>query len=175
MIRRMVFSRILYFEGRLLTASDFQAEQDYLRDKQRFRNLHTYGVGIVSGSSVKTQQGNATVLISPGYAIDALGREICMSETMECPLPQDGERLFVCLTYVECEADPILMSSIETGLAGAKTVYARLEEGVEVMLEVTRPSTNSSTLPVALLRRKRTRWTRDPSFRPPRAKWLGAP
>ncbi len=92
MIRRMVFSRNRYFYGRLFTASDFQAEQNYLRDKQQFRNLHTHGVGIVSGLSVKTLDAGRSLHVSPGYAIDALGREIAcpLHLNQSCPLSAIG-------------------------------------------------------------------------------------
>lgn len=66
MIRRMVFSRNRYFSGRLLTASDFEAEQTYFRDKQQFRNLYTLGVGVVSGLSVTTADDGRSIQISPG-------------------------------------------------------------------------------------------------------------
>ena len=46
-IRRMNFSRTHYFSGRLLRADDFLAEQNYLRDTQRFRNLHVHGYGVI--------------------------------------------------------------------------------------------------------------------------------
>lgn len=106
-VRSRVVFRIRHFARRLLIASDFPAEQDYLCDKQRFRNLHTYGYRIVA--SVKTQQGNVTVLISPVSAINALRQEICV------------------------------------------------------------PDTQSSILSIILLSRKGMRWTRIPSFPPPRA------
>ncbi len=70
--------RLRYFSGRLLTADDFQKEQDYGRGKSELHNRFELGHGVVCGLGVTahtTTRGNG-VSISAGLAVDGLGREI---------------------------------------------------------------------------------------------------
>lgn len=175
MIRRMVFSRNRYFYGRLLTASDFEAEQNYLRDKQQFRNLHTQGVGIVSGLSVKTQDAGRSLHISPGYAIDGLGREICMPSAIESALPVECNRLFVSVGYAETKAEPTPTLTSEPLSSDNPAEEARIEEGFEVTLTPIPPGKRAGrqsilpsqdepdpSIPLAVLQRKGKRWVVEP-------------
>jgi len=41
--------RVNYFAGRLLTAEDFRAEQEYHREKSRRHNRRLHGSGVASG------------------------------------------------------------------------------------------------------------------------------
>lgn len=183
MIRRMVFSRNRYFYGRVLTKNDFEAEQNYLRDKQQFRNLYTHGVGIVSGLSVKTQDAGRSLYISPGYAIDRFGREICVPSAVECALPIAHNRLLVCVGYTETEAEPTPALSRDPMDTNNPVEHARTEEGVEVTLtpipegmraglQRILPSQDepSGRLLLASLQRKGARWVVAPVPRLMRAK-----
>ena len=70
--------RLHYFHGRLLTADDFQKEQDYWRRKSQLHNRFSLGQGVVCGLGVTpltTKEGNG-IHVSAGLGIDALGREI---------------------------------------------------------------------------------------------------
>lgn len=72
--------RLRYFHGRLLTADDFQKEQDYWRRKSQLHNRFALGPGVVCGlgvTTLTTTEGNG-ICISAGLAVDALGREIVM-------------------------------------------------------------------------------------------------
>lgn len=179
MIRHMVFSRNRYFYGHLLTASDFQAEQNYLRDKQQFRNLHTHGVGIVSGLSVTLQDLGRSLLISPGYAVDGLGREICVPAAIGSALPTACIRLLVSVSYAEIEAE--LTPTLTPGPLSSdnQAEYARTEEGFEVTLtplplnkpagrpRILLPSQDEAniSIPLAVLQRKGKRWIIEPTPR----------
>ncbi len=46
------FCRNRYYKGKMLTSSDFQAEQMYMNHKRRFLNQMVAGAGIVCGMSV---------------------------------------------------------------------------------------------------------------------------
>ncbi len=178
MIRRMVFSRIRYFYGRLLTASDFEEEQTYHRSKQQFRNLHTLGVGIVSGLSVTTEDDGRSIQISAGYAIDRLGREVCVPSAVDCPLPPKSDRMLVSIGYVETETEPTPARPGEPSSGGNPVECARIEEGYEVTLcpippgkpvgplrnRLTQSEPNAAT-PLAILQRKGKQWVVEP---PPR-------
>jgi hypothetical protein len=172
MIRQMVFSRNRYFQGRLLSASDFEAEQTYLRDKQRFRNLHTLGIGVVTGLSVTTSNSGTSLSVTPGYAIDHLGREICVPLPIECALPGAGNRLRVDISYVEQDAEPTTAALSPDPLITDNPVEStRITEGFELALtpipsgKLTKPGRiqNSQdqlalSLPLAILQRKGRRW-----------------
>ena len=45
-------TRVRYYAGQLLTARDFQAEQDYVRARHRIHNRWLLGAGVVSGLRV---------------------------------------------------------------------------------------------------------------------------
>lgn len=72
-------SRPHYFYGQLLTQHDFLAEQDFHVRALESLNQRLYGSGIVSGLEVHAS-GDAAVTVSPGVAIDHLGREIRLPE-----------------------------------------------------------------------------------------------
>ena len=71
--------RMRYFENEFLNADDFNAEQDYHRTMRMEHNKALHGWGIASGLEVSGQDGvTRTVTITPGVAIDGLGREIIL-------------------------------------------------------------------------------------------------
>jgi hypothetical protein len=72
------FCRNNYFTGKLLTARDFVAEQQYLRDKLRLHHVALHGWGIVCGLKVveHPMPGCLKIRVEPGLAIDGCGREI---------------------------------------------------------------------------------------------------
>ena len=74
----MAMKRIHYFAGQLLSAADFQAEQDYHLGKQRQLNLQGYGAGVVSG--LRATVAPDGVHLSPGMAIDQIGNEIVLAD-----------------------------------------------------------------------------------------------
>lgn len=169
-IRRMNFSRTHYFSGRLLSADDFLAEQNYLRDTQRFRNLHVHGYGVISGLSVSVRTPGSHISLSPGMAIDAIGREICVLTPIEFTLPSTKSRCQVSVRYVEAETKPIPSTSVGTGLEEA-TQNSQIEEGVEVVVTpigtsgkrgrrpvALAPETGTPGVPLAVLHRKGSRW-----------------
>jgi hypothetical protein len=86
------FDRNRYYDGKLLTTADFQAEQDYLRGKDRLHNAWLHGSGTVCGLKVTEHPNPACrhqfVVIQPGLALDCCGHEIIVSEK----LPYDYAR-----------------------------------------------------------------------------------
>ena len=73
-----------YYTGKLLSAADFEQEQQYLRAKHRRHNRLLHGVGIVSGLDVSVETGQAgeepVVVVSPGLAINEEGEELVLCE-----------------------------------------------------------------------------------------------
>ncbi len=118
--------RVHYFNGQLLTAADFQTEQDYHLAKERRINLRTGGPGVVSGLGVSIESDGGHVVVRPGVAIDRLGREIVLDTPQLFPLPDDAthacRRVFLQLSYTETLTDP----------AGQETPSTRIEEGFKL-------------------------------------------
>lgn len=128
---QMVFSRPRFFDGRLVTAQDLQAEQIYHRRKAQFRNLHLHGIGIVSGLRLRIGEDRASMIVTPGYAIDAQGRDICVPCDIPLPFPLEATRLFVWIRYAEAESAPVPGISSSIG-DEPPTVNSCLEEGFAI-------------------------------------------
>ncbi len=107
-----------YFYGKLLTAEDFIAEQNYFNTKIRLMNRLLFGSGVITGLNViKTDETG--VAIESGVALDSAGREIIVPEPMVVKINElDGYREFIrentdyaraylCIEYNERRTQPI--------------------------------------------------------------------
>jgi hypothetical protein len=96
-----------FFSGKLLTAEDLELEQEYFREKLKRHNRYLHGFGVVFGLEVS--KGRNAVVISPGLAIDCQGNEIAVPEPLEeaFPSPDSGSTVFLSISYVERETDPV--------------------------------------------------------------------
>jgi hypothetical protein len=102
-----VVERNRYFSGKLMTAADFAAEQEYLLDRSRSHN-RLHGFGTVCGLAVlPTDPPSGAVLVEPGVALDCCGREIVLTESVvldvvqPAPTPRRGGRVLVTVCYGE--------------------------------------------------------------------------
>lgn len=75
------FQRNRYYMGKLLTSADFQAEQDYYNNRNRFKNSLLYGPGIICGLGVVSLD-DLSILIESGAAFDGVGREIIQDTSL---------------------------------------------------------------------------------------------
>ena len=75
------FERNRYYQGKMLTSADFEAEQRYINDKRSFMNYMMYGSGIVCGLGVNYID-DLSVIIESGMAIDNEGREIALPQSV---------------------------------------------------------------------------------------------
>ncbi|MFI3312366.1 MAG: hypothetical protein R3Y62_00625 [Eubacteriales bacterium] len=107
------FERNRYYPGKLLTATDFQAEQNYTNNKRRFMNQFLFGKGVVCGLSVFNLD-DFSVMIESGVAVDGIGREIVVGSTVVKKLSTINgfsnlttDRATLCLQYQEEEAQPV--------------------------------------------------------------------
>jgi hypothetical protein len=84
------FCRNNFFTGKLLTERDLKGEQTYFIDKARLHNLSLHGWGVVCGLKVKPHPWcpDLRIIVGPGLAIDACGREIQVGGDIEIPLPE---------------------------------------------------------------------------------------
>ena len=103
-----------YFYGKLLTVRDFEAEQDYSRNKHRLMNLAMNGSGIVFGLGVSASD-DSTLLIESGLALDGSGREIVVENSIIRKLTmiegstdlKESDDAWLCLAYAEKETQPV--------------------------------------------------------------------
>lgn len=82
-----ILERIQFFNGQRLFASDLQAVEYFDRKMRWLHNKSLHQPGIGSGYAVVGIKGDREVTISPGYAIDALGREIILTESHKEQVP----------------------------------------------------------------------------------------
>ena len=114
-----------YFYGMLLSEEHFRQEQSYFNNKRWLLNRLGLGSGVLCGLDALTHNGE--LCITPGVAIDALGREIIVPElacldpwktTDSCgvlagELDRDQPHtVTICISYHECGTDyaPTLVS-----------------------------------------------------------------
>ncbi|ABA58328.1 hypothetical protein Noc_1862 [Nitrosococcus oceani ATCC 19707] len=95
--------RLQFFNGQRLLASDLQGIETFNREMRWLHNKSLHQPGIGSGFAIYGKKGNRKVTINPGYAIDALGREIVLTQSQEEPIPPisaegDGKSVFYDLT-----------------------------------------------------------------------------
>ena len=103
-------SRVNYFPGRLLTASDLAAEQAQARERHWLHNRALHGDGIAAGLEVTVEWN--TVHVSPGVAIDVLGREIVLtaprSVDARSVVRESHGRVQVIIAWAEEPADEVV-------------------------------------------------------------------
>lgn len=71
-----------YHFGMLLGVADLETEQAYHRGKAWLHNAWLHGAGVVWGLRVEVRAGHDEVVVHPGLAIDAHGRELRVAEQM---------------------------------------------------------------------------------------------
>ena len=109
-----------YFYGLMMDAVRFQRDQDYFNLKRRLLNRYVSGVGVLCGLSLTFDAGASTLMLSPGIANDAAGRDILVladtpvNITMLTdakgkparPVPA-GSTLLISIVYAEHKVDPV--------------------------------------------------------------------
>lgn len=107
------FEKNRYYYGKMLTAADFRAEQDYVDKKQMFLNTVTFGAGILCGLSVE-RLDDKSVHIDSGAAIDGNGRSIvsdraCVKQldTVKGYETLTKDKAVLCLAYREKEVQEV--------------------------------------------------------------------
>ena len=136
-----------FFSGRLLTAEDFQAEQQYLSEKRRLHNRLLVGFGVVTGLEVsidRKAKSETVIKVTPGLAIDCLGREIIIIEAFKIKAPTNADVKYICIRYAENETDPIPVP----GADGPRN--SKIEESFEIIFQTVNPTRGH--------RRRKSRW-----------------
>ena len=155
-----------FFYGKLLTAEDFIAEQNYFNTKIRMMNSLLFGSGVVTGLNViKTDE--SSVAIDSGIALDYAGREIIVPEPMIVKINElDGYEEFIrenkdythaylCIEYNEARTQPIhsiAKSALDDENDGPE--YNRITEGFSLYITAKTPAGNPSEAEERALVRK---------------------
>lgn len=157
-------TRVRYFSGQLLSAGDFQTEQDYVRGKHRLLNRLTLGEGIVSGLGVTIDTASSAdapvISVAPGVAIAADGEALVLPQPITCTLAPAFAAGFVTLRYIERSVSPVPTAGTDTD---SEAEGSRIEEGVIVDFET---DIRDGSVRLARLLRGTRGWTVDPEFRP---------
>ena len=126
--------RLQFFNGQRLFASDLQDIEAFNREMRWLHNRSLHQPGVGSGFAVYGKKGDRTVTIGPGYAIDARGREIVLTETPLDPLPippvsseSDGQSVFYDLTVSYPDEQDLEESEFRQGICDSRGVV-RLRE-----------------------------------------------
>src|SRR5580692_5353017 len=127
--------RITFFNGQRLLAGDLQDLDTYEREMRWLHNMSLHQPGIGSGYAVSGKKGDRQVTISPGYAIDALGREIIltMPDTEQVPPVADngaGQPAFYYLLVSYPPDENLTTSETRSAICADTGVVRRHEQPV---------------------------------------------
>lgn len=132
------FERNRYYAGKLLTSTDFLAEQDYMNRKRQFLNRFVLGRGVICGLGVFNLD-DFSIMVESGIAIDGSGREIVISSSVVKKLSAvdgfdkiAGDRMLLCLRYNEEEIQPVYVPGKQE--AGEEYEFNRIDEGYQLFL-----------------------------------------
>jgi hypothetical protein len=121
-----------FFDGQRLTAADLTATQEFHRGLRQLHNRSLHAWGIALGLMVTGDREAKEVVVQPGYALDALGRDLVVTEPVTVPVPPvaglaDGSAAgyFLTVSYLDdAEARTVERRSGDCAGEGA----VRLEE-----------------------------------------------
>ena len=82
------------FPGQRLTAGMLNDSADAERERRWLHNRLLHGFGITFGFEVTRGQGDATVIVGPGHAIDTEGRDLVLDHTLEIQVPPVAKGTF---------------------------------------------------------------------------------
>lgn len=111
----MPVKRLNYFHYQFLQEQDFKDEQSYHVAMRRRHNSEFHTFGRVRGLDVTFVAGERRVRISPGTAVDNLGREIVVESNLDVDLQSHpGATVYLSIAYKEENTD----ASTQPGVAG---------------------------------------------------------
>jgi hypothetical protein len=161
--------RVRYSFGMVLGVEDFEAEQNYFRERMRRHNRELHGFGVVRGLGVAIEHDEKGrgehVAVNPGFAIAPDGEEIAVPERATHALPADGSALYVTVAYFEQPARPVPVLG-ET----SDTAFTRVEESFALSVA---PTIAPGTLALARLVRADALWRVDEAFEAVRVRCAG--
>lgn len=133
--------RFQFFNGQRLFASDLQGADDFNREMRWLHNRSLHQPGIGSGFAVYGKKEDREVVIAAGYAIDSLGREIVLTNTLTLQVPpvasdDSGEPLFYDLAVSYPDDSALEETETREGICLARGVVRRREVPVLCWLKL---------------------------------------
>ena len=127
--------RFQFFNGQRLFASDLQGIEQFNREMRWLHNRSLHQPGIGNGFAVSGKKGDREVTIGPGYAIDAEGREIVLTQDQIEPIPpvageDDGRPFLFDLTISYPGDEDLEESETRDGICLPRGVIRLKEEPV---------------------------------------------
>lgn len=127
--------RSQFFNGQRLFASDLQELEAFNREMRWLHNQSLHQPGIGSGYVPTGKKGAREVTIGPGYALDAWGREIVLTQTRTEPVPPvaddgDGQPVWYDLTVSYPSDSDLKASETREGICLPRGVVRLREEPV---------------------------------------------
>lgn len=124
--------RMKFFNGQRLFAADLQGVEAFNREMRWLHNQSLHQPGIGRGFAVSGFKGDRQVTIGPGYAIDARGREIVLTQPQVLQVPpvstdKNGQSIFFALTVSYPEDTDLEEAELRLGLCDTRGAV-RLQE-----------------------------------------------
>lgn len=94
--------RLNYYNGQRLEAEDFRLEQGYHLRIQRWLSKSLFSAGVADGLEVYKTDDGKQVLVTPGLALDDLGRAIINVN----PVQLTPQAKYLCIRYAERKERP---------------------------------------------------------------------
>jgi hypothetical protein len=122
-----------FFNGERLFASDLQSIEAFNREMRWLHNQSLHQPGVGSGFIVTGNIGDRQVVISPGYTLDSLGREIILTEPQTLAIPPiadngNGGSVFYDLTVSYPSDSDLTVSETRVGICSPTPGVVRLCE-----------------------------------------------
>jgi hypothetical protein len=123
-----------FFNGQRLFDSDLQGLETFNREMRWLHNKSLHQPGIGAGFAVVGKRGDREVTIRPGYAIDAEGREIVLTQTRVEPVPpvagDEGRPVLFDLTVSYPDDAKLEEAESREGVCGSRGVVRLREEPI---------------------------------------------
>ena len=141
--------RVSYTHGMILGQDDLAQEQLHLRARDHLGVPRLHGYGTVSGLEVSWDAAQGRVEVSPGLAVDPVGRLVCVPtdqcadlagwladhraavrEAMAGATLPTTVSLYVVLCYRECETDTVPVPSESCRTADESMAASRVQDAL---------------------------------------------
>lgn len=158
------YKKVKYSNGLVLGVDEFEQEQVYLLEKDQLHNRSLHGYGTVCGLNVtlveEQSSGSWEVQVSPGIAVDKVGRSVRVTQTqcasLDVWLLRNSARInellseplvlnlaefpiYVVLCYDECETDYVPVPSGPCQSLDKTSVPSRVADNIKLKLQLELP------------------------------------
>ena len=151
--------RLTFFNGQRLFASDLQGIEAFNREMRWLHNQSLHQPGIGRGLAVTGKRDDREVHVGPGYALDALGREIVLTREQVEPVPpvdseDDGQSVFFDLAVSYPDDSQLAEAETRDGICLPRGVVRLREEPILCWIRLKRDATGNLSPVDPLLRQQ---------------------